>query len=297
MRLVALIVTFNRLDKLKKTWAASSALNFTDIIIVNNASTDNTAQWLADIHDPRLAVISLDTNIGGAGGFKAGVQYIQQKVTADWVVLYDDDAYPPVDLFEKWEAIKNETYQAYCCRVEDLRGKVCKMNVPYAKFPATLLDTLKYARSPQTFLPNECVSETVATFSFVGLIIDKQILVDNINSIYPELFIYYDDLYLSKALTDKGVKIRYSPEIIFKHDIPEGVKNITPEWKVYYLVRNLFLARHLSKTLQVYSIPAIMIRVIKYLVLTIRQEKKLAYLGFVYRGITDGLLNKTGKKH
>lgn len=297
MRLVALIVTFNRLDKLKKTWAASSALNFTDIIIVNNASTDNTAQWLAGIHDPRLAVISLNTNIGGAGGFKSGIEYIQQKVAADWVVMYDDDAYPPGDLFEKFEAIRNEAYQAYCCRVEDLRGKVCKMNVPYAQFPSTLPDTLKYARSPQAFLPNESVSGTVATFSFVGLIIDKQILVDNVSSIYQELFIYYDDLYLSKALTDKGVKIRYSPEIIFKHDIPEGGRSITPEWKVYYLVRNLFLARHLSKTLQVYSTPAIIIRVIKYLALTIRQERKLTYLGFVYRGITDGLFNKSGKKH
>jgi GT2 family glycosyltransferase len=295
MKLVALIVTFNRLEKLKKCWAASAALNFTDIIIVNNASTDNTAEWLASITDSRLKVITLQDNTGGAGGFKVGIQYIDQQVEADFVALYDDDAYPTVDLLENFSSIRSYEYQAYCCRVEDLDGNLCKMNVPYAKFPST--DTLSYIRAPQRFLPNEHCSQTVASFSFVGLIIDKRVLVNNINSIYPELFIYYDDLYLSKALTDKGIKIRYSPEVVFKHDIPVGVKTISPTWKVYYLVRNLFLARYLSRSLRAYSTPAIMIRVLKYLVLTIKQEQKLSYLHFVFKGITDGISNKSGKKH
>ncbi|MCC3703379.1 glycosyltransferase [Rouxiella badensis] len=297
MKLVALIVTFNRLEKLKKCWAASAALNFTDIIIVNNASTDNTAEWLASITDSRLKVITLQDNTGGAGGFKVGIQYIDQQVEADFVALYDDDAYPTVDLLENFSSIRSDEYQAYCCRVEDLDGNLCKMNVPYAKFPSTFADTLSYIRAPQRFLPNEHCSQTVASFSFVGLIIDKRVLVNNINSIYPELFIYYDDLYLSKALTDKGIKIRYSPEVVFKHDIPVGVKTISPTWKVYYLVRNLFLARYLSRSLRAYSTPAIMIRVLKYLVLTIKQEQKLSYLHFVFKGITDGISNKSGKKH
>ncbi len=297
MRLVALIVTFNRLEKLQKCWAASAALNFTDIIVVNNASTDNTAEWLSGISDSRLKVITLGDNTGGAGGFKAGVQYIEQHVDADFVALYDDDAYPPSGLIENFAAIQHNSYQAYCCRVEDLNGNLCKMNVPYSKFPSTLADTINYIRSPQRFVPDEFTSQVVETFSFVGLIIDKQVLVENVNSIYPELFIYYDDLYFSKTLSDKGVKIRYSTEIVFKHDIPLGVKTISPDWKVYYLVRNLFLARHLSASLQTYSTSAIVIRVLKYIALSSKQKQKLSYLRFVFKGITDGLSNKTGKKH
>lgn len=297
MKLVALIVTFNRLEKLKQCWAASAALNFSAIIIVNNASTDNTAEWLDSIEDRRLKVITLDDNTGGAGGFKAGVQFIEQHVEADFVVLYDDDAYPPSDLVEKFTSIRNNNYQAYCCRVEDLNGNLCKMNVPYAKFPSTFTDTIKYIRSPQLFLPDEYISQTVETFSFVGLIIDSKVLTDNLHHIYPELFIYYDDLYLSKALNDKGVKIRFSTEIVFKHDIPVAVRTISPDWKVYYLVRNLFLARHLSLELKTYSTAAIAIRVLKYITLSIKQKHKLSYLRFVYKGIIDGLSNNTGKKH
>jgi hypothetical protein len=37
--------------------------------------------------------------------------------------------------------------------------------------------------------------------------------------------------------------------------------------------------------------------VLKYLVLTIKQEQKLSYLHFVFKGITDGISNKSGKKH
>lgn len=297
MKLAALIVTFNRLDKLKKTWAASAALNFTDIIIVNNASTDDTAQWLASINDTRLKIITLDENIGGAGGFKAGIEYIDSQVKADWLVLYDDDAYPPVNLIENFEKIKNDEYLAYCCRVEDLEGNICKMNVPYLTFPSGLADTFSYFLSPQKFIPDENISQRVSTFSFVGLIIARDILINYKSSLFAELFIYYDDLYFSKALSDSGIKIRYSTEIVFKHDIPVGVKTITPNWKVYYLVRNLFLARHLSASLKAYSLPAIFIRVLKYIALTVKQKEKANYLRYVLKGITDGMSNTSGKKH
>lgn len=68
MKYTALIVTFNRLGKLKKTVEETLKLEFTNIVIVNNGSTDGTQAWLSSIVDTRVIVLTLTENTGGAGG-------------------------------------------------------------------------------------------------------------------------------------------------------------------------------------------------------------------------------------
>ena len=72
MKYAALIVTYNRLEKLQLCWKATAALSFEHIVIVDNASSDGTEQWLAARDDPRLRVIRTERNLG-AGGFKKGL--------------------------------------------------------------------------------------------------------------------------------------------------------------------------------------------------------------------------------
>ena len=52
MNCSALIVTYNRLEKLKLTIANTVKLNFTAIVVVNNGSTDGTQAWLATLSHP-----------------------------------------------------------------------------------------------------------------------------------------------------------------------------------------------------------------------------------------------------
>jgi len=53
MSVAAVIVTYNRLDMLKKTIDAVRSQIFRPqyIIVINNGSTDSTPQWLAQQHD------------------------------------------------------------------------------------------------------------------------------------------------------------------------------------------------------------------------------------------------------
>ncbi len=67
MKYTALIVTFNRLGKLKKTVEETLKLEFTNIVIVNNGSTDGTQAWLSSIVDTRVIVLTLTENTGGRG--------------------------------------------------------------------------------------------------------------------------------------------------------------------------------------------------------------------------------------
>src|SRR5699024_4422232 len=72
--LVAVIVSYNRLDKLKTGLAATLEQRCDAVVVVNNCSTDGTGEWLDEqvrAHD-HLAVVHAARNLGGAGGFELG---------------------------------------------------------------------------------------------------------------------------------------------------------------------------------------------------------------------------------
>ena len=86
-RLVAVVVTYNRLDKLKVTLARlleSPADELSMVVVVNNASTDDTGDWLAEQDDPRLDVLNSAVNCGGAGGFANGMRRAMESHETDW---------------------------------------------------------------------------------------------------------------------------------------------------------------------------------------------------------------------
>jgi GT2 family glycosyltransferase len=95
--LAAVIVTYNRLDKLKQVVAALQQQTRMPerIFMVDNASTDGTGPWLAALQeeDPRFQHVRLPENIGGAGGFHEGARVAYEDGFA-YVWFSDDDAYP-----------------------------------------------------------------------------------------------------------------------------------------------------------------------------------------------------------
>ena len=73
-----IIVTFNRIEKLKKTLDSYAKQNLLPkyILVVNNASTDGTAmflkQWEKKDEGFEKIVLNSATNVGGSGGYYLG---------------------------------------------------------------------------------------------------------------------------------------------------------------------------------------------------------------------------------
>jgi len=99
MKIAAVIVTYNRLECLKRCFAAlhSQSRLPDEIIIVNNGSTDGTGQWLSE--QSGLTVIT-QKNLGGAGGFRTGFQNAFER-GYDWVWSMDDDGVPTADCLKR----------------------------------------------------------------------------------------------------------------------------------------------------------------------------------------------------
>ena len=91
MNIIAVVVTYNRMELLKRNIRCLQQNKpISSIVIVNNGSTDGTTEWLAA--QEGLTVIN-QTNVGGAGGFYTGIQYAYQA-GADWIWCMDDDVFP-----------------------------------------------------------------------------------------------------------------------------------------------------------------------------------------------------------
>jgi dTDP-4-dehydrorhamnose reductase len=94
-RVFAVVVTFNRRGLLEQCLAAllAQTLPCTRIILIDNASSDDTAEHLSGLGDPRVMAYGLSKNTGGAGGFNVGMRLAFAQ-GADHVWIMDDDVIP-----------------------------------------------------------------------------------------------------------------------------------------------------------------------------------------------------------
>jgi rhamnopyranosyl-N-acetylglucosaminyl-diphospho-decaprenol beta-1,3/1,4-galactofuranosyltransferase len=90
-RICAVVVTYNRKALLAKCLCSLEAQSRSPnaILIVDNCSTDGTRAMLAEQFG-HLSLLCLETNSGGAGGFREGMKWAHQR-GFDWLWVMDDD--------------------------------------------------------------------------------------------------------------------------------------------------------------------------------------------------------------
>lgn len=90
--ILAVVVTYNRLDCLKECVAALRMQTYKqfEILIINNGSIDGTKEWVEKQND--LLLINQE-NLGGAGGFYTGMKYMYDH-HYEWLWMMDDDGMP-----------------------------------------------------------------------------------------------------------------------------------------------------------------------------------------------------------
>ena len=125
MNIIAVVVTYNRIELLKRTVRCLQQNKpVSSIVVVNNGSTDATAEWLKT--QSGLTVIN-QANVGGSGGFYTGMQYAYQA-GADWIWCMDDDVFPRADCLERLLQRRRSGRYRYTCSAPFAGGEAFSMS-------------------------------------------------------------------------------------------------------------------------------------------------------------------------
>jgi GT2 family glycosyltransferase len=235
----AVVVTFNRLEKLKSVIAALEAQTLppATLLIIDNASTDGTGEYLAGLpHDPRRQVVTMATNTGGAGGFAEGM--LRGYATgADHVWIMDDDCYPqPAALetlvrgFDEAVAELGPDVPFACSVVEFTDGSICEMNNPVPTWDWGRL----MVKGQRNVMVTAC--------SFVSVLIPRWAIA-RYGLPYRDYFIWFDDREYTLRLTKVCPGVQVLDSVVI-HDMGDnrGVNFAMVDakslWKFEFGVRN-----------------------------------------------------------
>lgn len=271
----AVVVTYNRKELLKEN--LQSLLNQTHkldkIYIVDNASTDGTFEYIKEITEyENVEYIKLPDNVGGSGGFYAGIKKAYDD-GMDYIWGMDDDAIPKLDALEnlvKYESKCKEACLWSNCNRDDFNGDI----------------------------------KEVSNWMFVGFFLPRDI-ISKVGMPRGDFFIYHDDSEYAYRIVKSGYKIFKVKNSVINHgdfaDRPKFErkflgKNLEfsemPDWKLYYYVRNDIL---MYGGADINKYKELLYRLPKQLMVLFLLNKKQCKV--FLRGYFNGIFGVTGKKH
>ena len=245
MNIIAVVVTYNRLELLKRNIACLKQNRpVSCIIVVNNGSTDGTTAWLSN--EEGLVVINQE-NVGGSGGFYSGIRQAC-LMEADWIWCMDDDVFPRSDCMEHLLLHVANGNVGILAPRRLQEGKIFTNDFQTLNLtnPFTSLYKRKLSKMEISYPVEICGT------AFEGLFIRRSV-VDKIGLPNKELFIFCDDTDYCIRTIMAGYKIVYIPDALmdkekfFSND-NWAERNRKKKWKRFYQVRNsAYLNHHYGK--------------------------------------------------
>lgn len=193
-RILAVVVTYNRKQLLEECLECLKRQTLPcDILVVDNASTDGTGEWLKGEQAACVLYYNTGANLGGAGGFSAGMKEgVRRGYSYLWVM--DDDTMPEPDALEQIWAVSDllsGNYGFLSSFVRWTDGRPCEMNVPGVS--RTWRENID--RLPQGML-------RVDYASFVSLFLPASVIRD-VGLPIRQFFIWADDMEYSLRISRK----------------------------------------------------------------------------------------------
>ncbi len=254
-KLAIVIVTYKRQELLSQLFDSLCTLTQAPwrVIVIDNEHSPETAQMVADL-DARMnarwgvdAVLDAEgssvrvryepqeDNLGGAGGFSAGVKRAYE-LGAQWFWVMDDDVFVMPDALDKLAPWTRDHLVIQGSRLDHDGGPF------YWQYHFIVPLGIPNPLAPAAF--DESGHRAMNTLCFEGGLFERRI-VDQIGFPDPRFFIYWDDTvygYLASTITDPIVTadiVLQRSRSIANWDIA-GLRqlNSTSDLNRYYIMRN-----------------------------------------------------------
>ena len=238
------VVTFNRADLLRGMLAGLAALDRAPdaVYVVNNASTDHTRDVLAEALDsgmlPQLVPIHASDNLGGAGGFRLGLQTAYDR-GHDVMWLMDDDVVPAPDCLTR--LLETDGSCLIAVR-ENLAGDLVEKAALRFDLRNPLAIRPKTASVDSTYPTRAAMPATVEVenVAFEGFLVRREV-IDRIGLPDASFFIFYDDVDFAIRARRAGFAIRAVRDAVLVRQLDFDQQHDLAGWKGYYMYRNLFV--------------------------------------------------------
>lgn len=229
--IAAVIVTHNRLAMLQQTVNAVHGQSRRPdiIIVVNNASTDGTAEWLKNVE---FTTVVTQENTGSSGGQFTGLR-VAFDLNPDWIWCMDDDVVPAPDCLEQLLGNSNMPVRV-------------PLRIAPDGAPQFGVDTIRFNFSnPFAGLWAEmlagrhigCGNIYVEGPSFEGPLIHCSV-VEAIGLPDKDFFIFADDSDFFIRSHRAGFRAELVASAKLHRLLPFSMQK-TAEWKRYYEIRNI----------------------------------------------------------
>lgn len=246
-RVVAVVVTWNRLPMLRECLDAVLTQTHAPerVVVVDCASADGTHEWLAEAFadDDRVVVITMRTNVGGAGGFATGImEALRESPDAVWVL--DDDALPTPTAVEElvrvWEDYPGVRPSVVASRVLWTDGRDQPANTPRPRRGTSRLEMERAAAAHAV---------PIRTASFVSALLDGH-SVRTWGLPIADYFLWNDDFEYTARLLRSGVGLYCPGSVVIHRTAAFSDDAADPGERFYFEVRNKLWVLARSRSLR-----------------------------------------------
>ncbi|MDO5721660.1 MAG: glycosyltransferase [Actinomycetaceae bacterium] len=209
-KVVTVVVAWNRQHLLVETLNGLNQQQVRPdaVVVIDNASTDDSAA-IAKQHPVVTEVLTMPRNLGGAGGFAAGIARAVHTHAADLVWIMDDDTIPtPGALSALLEARENYPGQValLASKAIWIDGREHPMNRPRLR-PLLCPVLRKHAEQIHT--------QPVRTASFVSIMMDSRAIRET-GLPQADFFLWNDDFEYTARMLRNRIGL-YVPASIVEH--------------------------------------------------------------------------------
>lgn len=240
VRVVAVVVSFNRRDLLGRTLAgiAAGVRRPDAVVVVDNASTDGSADFVRTLATPLdVDLVELATNVGGAGGFTVGIERAVLDHAADLIWVMDDDTEPhaetlsaALDAWTRYAEAPEQRPTVMASHVVWSDGREHPMNSMRERIAAT----------PAQRRRAEAVGgRPIRSASFVSCFLSG----DSVRALglpLADYFLWGDDFEYTTRLARFHDAIQVPASVVSHHTKKFGTTDVDPGPRFYYEVRNRF---------------------------------------------------------
>jgi len=232
MRVTVLVLEWNGASVLPACLASLDALDppADEILVVDNAGTDGSGEWLRTHRQDRVRTLFLDENKGYAGGNNAGLETVETEIVA---LLNNDTEVDPGFIAAALRHFEDPSVGMVACKTLRHGQRDTIDKVGHLIYP----DGMNRGRG--TGEPDDGRFDAVeeALWPDGSGAFYRKSMLDEIGFLDERFFLYGEDAELGMRARWAGYRCIFEPGSIVYHHHSAGLGRYSPQ-KLYYIERN-----------------------------------------------------------